>query len=63
MKSKKEKRGRKPVEDKKVRLDVFVTESIIELVGGKEAAKTEAIVALKTIADKKFQESNLTTNP
>ncbi|CAB5217862.1 hypothetical protein UFOVP208_22 [uncultured Caudovirales phage] len=44
-----EKRGRKPVTDKKKQLTVYINESIIDIAGGKETAKNKIIKFLNSI--------------
>jgi hypothetical protein len=46
-----EKRGRKPVTDKKKQLTVYINESVIDLAGGKETAKNKIIKFLNSIAN------------
>lgn len=39
MKAKKDPRGRKPIKDKKTRVDLFIEESKVEKLGGKPAVQ------------------------
>lgn len=45
-----EKRGRKPVTDKKKQLTVYINQSVIDMAGGKETAKNKIIKFLNSIA-------------
>ena len=46
-----EKRGRKPVTDKKKQLTVYINQSVIDLAGGKETAKNLIIHYLNKIVN------------
>lgn len=48
-KTKKEKRGRKPLDDKAIKVSIYPRESTVEKIGGIETAKE---IALKAINNK-----------
>lgn len=52
MKKKKETRGRKPVEDKKTALRIYVEQSLIDANGGEQSAKELCLLSLKSGAKK-----------
>jgi len=51
---KKETRGRKPIQDKKIMLRIYIQQSVIEANGGKLQCENDWSLHLKCVGKKKF---------